>query len=310
MGKLGKLTKVDLRTEWKNEAQELTPWLTKPENMAILCEELEIEVQNVRREEAVGRFSVDIVAEESVTGRIVIIENQLEATDHKHLGQLITYAAGHDASIIVWVVADYREEHLQAIEWFNRHMPERISFFLVKLELWTINGSEHAPRFDVIARPNYWAKTMKQAIKGDLDSETKLTQQQFWESFKQFATMHGARISVAQKAHPRHWYDVPLGTSRAHMALTMNTTKQRLGCEVYIPADPDLFARLSAEKEKIEQQLNGLALEWQELPNRTASRIITLYPCDPMDQRKWVDHFDWLLQTAERFQQVFKPLVK
>lgn len=310
MGKLGRLTKVDLRTEWKNEALELTPWLAQKENLAILCEELEIEVQNVRREEAVGRFSVDIVAEESVTGRVVIIENQLEVTDHKHLGQLLTYAAGHDASIIVWVVSDYREEHLQAIEWFNRHMPEKISFFLVKLELWTINGSERAPRFDVVARPNYWAKTMKQAVKGDSRSELKLTQQQFWEAFKEYAAKHGAKVSVAQKAHPQHWYDITFGTSRAHITLTMNTTKQRLGCEIYIPDAPDLYAGFYTRKADVERQLEGLELEWMELPNRTASRIITLHPCDPLDQTQWPSYFGWLQKTAERFQQVFKPLVK
>jgi len=310
MNKLGRLTKVDLRTEWRHEARELTPWLAQKENLAILCEELEIEVDKIRVEEFGGRFKVDIIAEETKTGRVVIIENQLEVTDHTHLGQLLTYAAGHDASIIVWVVPDYREEHQQAIEWFNRHMPESISFFLVKLELWTINGSERAPRFDVVARPNYWAKTLKQAGKGDVESETKLTQQQFWEAFKEFATTRGTKISVGQKAHPRHWYDIPIGTSRAHLSLMMNTTKERLGCEIYIPTDQELFARLFAQKERIQEQLNGMSLEWRELPHRTASRIITLTPGDPLDQSRWPTYFTWLLQTAERFQEVFKPLVK
>jgi len=138
---LGRIEKVELRKEWKHEALNFTKWLALEENMELLEEELDIDVENVKPEESAGRYSVDILADEVSTNRKVIIENQLEATDHKHLGQLLTYASAHDASIIVWIVKDYTEEHKQAIDWFNKHMPEEISFFLVQIELWKIGSS-------------------------------------------------------------------------------------------------------------------------------------------------------------------------
>lgn len=310
MKKLGKLTKLDLRQAWKHEATDLTRWMVEPENIVQLCEELDIEVEEVRREEAVGRFNVDILAKEVETGRVVIIENQLEVTDHKHLGQLLTYAAGHDASIIIWVVADYREEHQRAIEWFNRHMPETISFFLVKLELWSIGNSDPAPRFNVVARPNYWGKVVREAGKGNKESETKLVQQEFWEALKTYGIERGTKVSLNQKAHPQHWYTISIGTSRAHMNLTLNTVKQRLGCEIRIPNDPALYQKLMNEKEVIDRELAGLNVEWRELPDKAASRIIALHPADPLDLRTWPGQFEWLISTAERFQQTFKGRVK
>jgi hypothetical protein len=310
MNKLGKLTQVDLRAGWKHEAGELTPWMVESENIAQLCEELDIEVEDVRREESVGRFNVDILAKEVETGRVVIIENQLEVTDHKHLGQLLTYASGHDASIIIWVVADFRDEHKQAIEWFNRHMPKAISFFLIKLELWSVDGSAPAPKFNVVCRPNDWGKEMQAAGQGNKASETKLQQQEFWEALKAFAAEHSSEVVLSHKASPQHWYNITLGRSGVHLALTINSVKQRLGCELYISNNAQLYARLVADAPAIERELAGLNIEWRELPERAASRIIALHSGDPADQTKWPEYFTWLLNTAESFQKAFKGRIK
>mgnify|MGYP000238538909 CR=1 FL=1 len=132
--KLGALKKVDLRKIWYHEAHDFTKWLAKEENISKLTEELDIDIENIIPEASSGRYNVDILANEVHTGKKVIIENQLEVTDHKHLGQILTYASGHDASIIIWLVKDYREEHKQSIDWFNVNMAEAISFFLVKIE--------------------------------------------------------------------------------------------------------------------------------------------------------------------------------
>ena len=126
------------RDIWKHEAHDFTQWLAKDENIEILCEELELNLENIKPEAAAGRYNVDIVADDIDTKRKVIIENQLESTDHKHLGQLLTYASAYDASIIVWLVTDYTEEHRQAIDWFNRNISESISFFLVQIEVYRI----------------------------------------------------------------------------------------------------------------------------------------------------------------------------
>ena len=147
--KLSRITKVNPRDIWKHEAHDFTQWLAKDENIEILCEELELNLENIKPEAAAGRYNVDIVADDIDTKRKVIIENQLESTDHKHLGQLLTYASAYDASIIVWLVTDFTEEHRQAIDWFNRNISESISFFLVQIEVYRIGNSDPAPKFNI-----------------------------------------------------------------------------------------------------------------------------------------------------------------
>ena len=158
---LGRITKINPRKIWAHEALDFTQWMVREENIGVLCEELQINISNVRAEASAGRYNVDIVGDEIDSSRKVVIENQLESTDHKHLGQLLTYASAFDASIIVWVVTDYTEEHRQAIDWFNRNMPESISFFLVQIEVYRIGNSDPAPKFNIVCEPNNWGKTVK-----------------------------------------------------------------------------------------------------------------------------------------------------
>ena len=158
MKNLGSLRKISLREVWEREDTHFTNWLSKEENISILLDEIGVSAENIKTEDSAGRFNCDITADEVETGKKIIIENQLEKTDHSHLGQLLTYASSFDASIIVWVVSDAREEHKQAIEWFNKHMSENISFFLVNIEVWQIGDSKPAPKFNIIIEPNDWAK--------------------------------------------------------------------------------------------------------------------------------------------------------
>src|SRR5262249_15714013 len=123
---LGKLKKVELREGWKHEASNFTRWLAEEENLILLGDEIGFVLKLVQVEAAVGSFNVDILAEEESTGRTIIIENQLEITNHDHLGKIITYASGYDAQVVVWVVKDVREEHRQAIDWLNEHTDESI----------------------------------------------------------------------------------------------------------------------------------------------------------------------------------------
>ena len=160
--KLGKITRItDLRSIWPHEANDFTKWLADEHNLANLGEEIGIELELEERESSVDNFNVDLYAKEEGTGRKVIIENQLEETDHDHLGKLITYASGKGAEVVVWVVKRARDEHRQAIEWLNQHTDTDLGFFLVEIELWQIDDSAIAPKFSVIKRPNDWGKQMK-----------------------------------------------------------------------------------------------------------------------------------------------------
>ena len=160
--KLDKLSQIkDLRTVWSNEAKDFTPWLAKEENLSLLSETIGIDIVLEETESSVGSFSLDIFAKEEGTDRKIIIENQLEDTNHDHLGKLITYASGKDASIIIWIVKKARDEHRQAIEWLNSHTDKEIGFYLLEIELWKIGGSNPAPKFNIVERPNDWGENSK-----------------------------------------------------------------------------------------------------------------------------------------------------
>jgi hypothetical protein len=306
---LSRITKVNPREIWKHEALDFTQWLAKEENISILCEELGIEINNVKPEAAAGRYNVDIIADEIDSQRKVIIENQLEPTDHKHLGQILTYASAYDAAIIIWIVTDYTEEHRQAIDWFNRNITEGISFFLIQIEVYKIGNSDPAPKFNLICEPNDWGKTVKKSEGGDTLSELKLQQKEFWESFKEYATSASSGLNFGRVAKPQHWYNVAMGTSRCHIALTQNSQKQYVGCEVYIRNDKALFDQLIKNKALIENEI-GLELDWMELPDATASRILITYKGNPRDKSKWPEYFDWLIKISNSFSKVFIKYIK
>lgn len=179
--KLERMERVDdLRSIWPHEEHDFSKWLAEEENLGQLSESIGIDIELEETESPVGSFSVDIYARESGSSRGIVIENQLEDTDHDHLGKIITYAAGKSAEVIIWIVKRARDEHKQAVEWLNQHTDEDIGFFLVEIELWKIGKSLPAPRFNVVERPNEWAKTVKAA-----ESLTPLRRMQldFWQEF-------------------------------------------------------------------------------------------------------------------------------
>jgi len=306
--KLSRITKINPREIWKHEAIDFTQWLAKEENISVLCEELELNLENIKPEASAGRYNVDLVADDIDSKRKVIIENQLESTDHKHLGQLLTYASAYDASIIVWIITDYTEEHRQAIDWFNRNISEGISFFLIQIEVYKIGDSDAAPKFNIICEPNNWGKTVRSSAAGNSVSDIKLLQKEFWDSLKEYAHDQKTSASFSRTPRPQHWYNISFGTSRCHIALTLNTQKGYVGCEIYIRNDKALFDTFHSNKEAIESEI-GEELEWMELPDATASRIRLVYNGNPKDRKRWDEYFRWCVATVENFSRVFKKYV-
>ncbi len=160
MIELGILKEIkDLREVWPHEAHDFTPWLAK--NIGILSETVGIDILIEETESSVGSFNVDIFATDADTGKKVVIENQLEETDHDHLGKLITYASGKSADLVIWLVRHARPEHRAAIEWLNSHTDEGVGFILCEIKVYRIGNSEPAPKFEIIEQPNNWVKEMK-----------------------------------------------------------------------------------------------------------------------------------------------------
>lgn len=307
MQDLGKLKKVPLREVWVHEAHAFTKWLAEEKNLLLLSDELELEIALIETEHSVGKFNVDILAEQATSKKKVIIENQLEATDHDHLGKIITYASGVDAEFVVWVVASVREEHKRAVDWLNEHTDEDVNFFLIKIELWQIGGSQPAPKFNIISQPNDWAKAAKQSASAASDlSETKLRQLEFWEKFREFAQGEKTELRL-RKPSPQHWYNISSGASNWHISLSLNSLTKKMSCEVHIPEDKDLFRKFELHKDKIEGHL-GSDIEWMELPDKKASRIKQSASFDLGKEEDWPGCFAWLLYRAESFRKTFGAL--
>lgn len=300
--KLGRIEQVELREIWKHEATNFTNWLAKPENLDLLSEEIDVEISLIDTEYNVGRFSVDIYAEESNVNRKIIIENQLERTDHDHLGKLITYASGLDAEIIIWIVKEVLEEHEQAIDWLNENTDEKISFFAVKMEVWKIGNSEPAPKFHIISKPNNWSKSVKQSAQKPSLSETKILQQKFWEGFREYVQRESLDLRL-RKTNPQHWYDLNFGRSDCHLSLTINSQKNEIACEVYIPNSKETYFSFLAKRQEIDSKINGL--EWMELPTKKASRVKVKKKGDFTNTKNWEHYFLWLSKMALDFKDTF-----
>lgn len=307
MGTIGKLIRVDLREIWKNEEYDFSAWLAKEENLALLSDEIGIPIRLLEKEAGVGKYSVDILAEEEGTGRKIVIENQLEKTNHDHLGKIITYAAGHDANVVVWVFKDITEEHRSAIDWLNENTGEDRLFFAVKVEAWRINSSEPAPKFQIICKPNEWAKVVKRSGESKDLGATDLKKLDYWTKLKSYAVEKKVPL-FRQTPAPQHWYNISIGSSEAHIALTINTREKLLGCELYISDNKPLFNYLKDQLATIEQSLGG-KLEWIEA--KKACRIVQRRDNADIDNdAQLTSLFEWMIERGIAFDKTFAPLVK
>lgn len=305
--KLGKLSRTDLREIWKNEEYDFSTWLIEEENLALLSDEIGISIKFIEKEAGVGKYSLDILAEEEGTGHKIVIENQLENTDHDHLGKIITYSAGHDAKIVIWIFKDICEEHRSAIDWLNDNTGDDILFFAVKLEVWKINGSEPAPKFQIICKPNEWKKVVKHSAGNKDLGSTELKKLAFWTNLKTYASEKKVTL-FRQTPSPQHWYNISIGNSEAHLGLTINTREGSLGCELYIDDNKQLFEYLKAKSAELEEQLKG-RLEWIEA--KKACRVVLRKEGVDLDDEKNINNlFDWMIENATVFYKVFSPLVK
>jgi hypothetical protein len=307
---LGKLQKVPLRDYWQDEARDFTPWLAQEENLQLLSETIGIELELAGTEARVGTFKADILAKEVGTEDFVIIENQLERTNHDHLGKLLTYAAGLNAKAVVWLCGEITDEHRRALDWLNEISGEAFAFFGLEVELWRIGDSDPAPKFNIVCQPNEWAKGVAPPGEDREPTETKLLQFEFWRGFVEAARAKGTVLSL-RKPRLQHWYSLAVGRSRFNLSLTVHTRLRRVGCELYIRHEESkrAFAQLATDKDAIEKELGG-HLDWQELPHGRDCRIIQYRSGDLGDRQAWPDLHAWLLERAEAFYRVFSPRVK
>lgn len=297
--KLGKLNKIDLRDVWKHEALDFTSWLSKEENLKLLSEEIGTDISLIETEAPIGRYSVDILCEEEISGKKIIIENQLEKTNHDHLGKLITYASGHDASYILWIVRDYNEEHRQAIDWLNEQTNEGVNFFLIKVELWRIGNSAPAPKFNIVAKPNEWTKLIRNISSNKKITEGQIVKLEFWTEMKNYFYEKGSKLPL-RTPRPHSWFDLSIGTSQVWIRLVM--TKKEMRCQLFT-SNKELFQSFVENKDDIEGKLEE-KVKFHE-PEKTG--VITMSSRANIDKReKWVEYFSWFQKRVEKTYYFFR----
>lgn len=270
--RLGRLKEVNIRELWAHEQYDFSNWLAKEDNITLLNDTVGLTLTEVDKEVYVGSYRCDLVALDETTGMKIIIENQLELTDHDHLGKIITYASGLGANVIIWIVKEAREEHKSAIEWLNNNIVKEISFFLLEIKAYKIGDSAPAPMFEVIERPNDFIKSSKSNKEREL-SKRETERLKFWTEFNSMLSVKDKPFNI-RKATTDHWYDVAIGTSEAHIRITLVNKDSRVGVELYIKDNKDLFDNLFEQKDEIESKLE-ITLHWERLDGKKAARIRT-----------------------------------
>jgi len=311
---LGTLTEVDLREAWAHEATAFTPWLAQAENLELLGDELDLDLEFEASELNVGPFRADILCKASGLGeQLVLIENQLEPTNHSHLGQLLTYAAGLDAVTIVWIASRFTDEHRAALDWLNDITDERARFFGLEIKLYRIGESELAPKFDVVSKPNDWTKSAHSAaravVKGDL-SPTQEMQLRFWTKLRELQLAEPG-IVRAVSAKPYNYLDFSVGRSGFGMSATMNTQKSFIRTNLICYGDLawEHHDALLVQRSEIEQEL-GFKLEWPESRENKQPMISRTIQSDPTDESKWDEQVRWLRDSMVHLRRVFEPRIK
>lgn len=302
MPELGRLTTVPLRNVWNHEASDFTPWLLS--NADDLGEALGMDLVLERAEHRVGSYSLDLIGSDQSTDELVIVENQLEATDHGHLGQLLTYAAGTDAVNVVWLAGRFRQEHRAALDWLNQRTDVETRFFGVEVSAVRIGDSVPAPLFRVVAEPNDWNKqvrTRAQASDGAA-SERAMRYVEFWDAFLE--RLHDAEPTWtnASSGPPENWFTLPTGASQIvyYLAFTREGVINTLRMEHPDSEVNDArFSWLEARREDLEAAFAG-PLEFDAKVGRKSSSIGSARPGSIEDLEQWDAHIDWLIDGQRR----------
>jgi hypothetical protein len=311
MKQLSKLERADLRDAWKNEASDFTPWLALPENLDALADALGLsELELASTEQWVGDFKLDILCRDG--DQPVIIENQLAETDHKHLGQILAYAAGVGARKVIWVAQSFRPEHAAALRYLNENTTHDLSFFGVQIELWRIADSPLAPKFEVVVKPDDWARTVReQSSASSSTTPTQKLQLKFWMALIERLAKNAPQIRP-QNPRPQHWLVTSIGRTGFNLNVTANSRDARIGVELWMPGTKakTRFGLLSAQRKTIEDQL-GFGLDWQELLHAAACRIVSYYNDASIEEEaRWDEYLRWLEDRLVAMDRVLRPIVK
>lgn len=307
---LGRLESVNLREYWQDEARDFTNWLAKEENLGLLSDTLGMELELEGVEVAVGAYKADIIARDATSDARVVIENQLEKTNHDHLGKIFTYASGLDATVMIWIAREFSEEHRRALDFVNEKASPELQCYGIEIQLWRIGDSAPAPQFKVVSSPNEYTSEIKSDPSSGELTEAKALYLDLWNGFKEFCQAEGTILKI-RKPRPQHWFSIAVGRSKFQISLTASMQNRRVGCEIYMRGKnaKTAFKLLEVQKEQIENQTG--VLDWQELPGKQDCRIALFkLDVDPRNRSAWIDVYRWYKENAEKFYKAFSPAIR
>ena len=311
--RLGRLEQVDLRSEWTSESAEFTPWLAKPENLELLGETLGLNLELESVEATVGSFRADIVCKDIGTETLVLIENQLEQTDHDHLGKLLTYAAGRKAVTLVWLAARFREEHRATVDWLNAITHEDFRIFGLQIELWQIGDSAVAPKFEIVSMPNDWSKLVTGESRTIQLTESRLKLREYWEALHDKLNEAGGPVRGTRKAQPHSGMGYSIGTSGFVLYAVASARDKFMRAELYISGEgaEERHDLLEHDKEEIHREL-GYPLEWGSQSDTARDRRIAVYrrDVDPGIEADWPEQHEWLVKHLNDLHRVFAQRIR
>ena len=310
---LSRLEEVELREVWPNEAQDFTPWLAEEENLSLLGETLGLELELDGQEKNVGDFRADILCrnvDNPEHETWVLIENQLEETNHSHLGQILTYAAGLDAYTVIWIAKKFREEHRAALDHLNEITDERLKCFGVEVKVWQIGDSARAPQFEIVSSPNDWSREISlEARRTETEnfSPAQLQRKKFWGQFRDYMIQIESQLRPRERKSTRYMvFDI--GRQSFAMSAWRNQRDGLCCIELYMTGKKASahFYLLKEEREEIESEF-GESLVWQEkIPNVVVSQGFD----NLTDESDWPNQHKWLAENLEKLNKVFQPRVK
>lgn len=302
---LGQLIDVDPREVWENEEKDFTPWVA--ENVDRLTEAIGIQFTVEQTEKRVGSYELDIFGRVDGSDAPVIIENQLGTTDHKHLGQLLTYAAGLDAAVVIWIAANVTDEHRAAIDWLNKSTIDGVSFFLVRPEVVQIDNSKPAVKFVLEASPSEFKRELRNAV-GQDERPSHQFRRKFWGDLLVYLESKGHKWAQGRHASTEPWISSPIGKASARVNVSM-AMKSRMRVEIYCnDKDKGVFEALQDHKDEIESLFPDETVSWERLEDAIASRVAVYRPYDrdlvSDDSPDRRDLFAWIEKNMSRFREV------
>ncbi len=307
---IGKRTQVtDLRQIWDTEPH-FSDWLASEMGLALIAEDIGIEVEDAKRESRPGDFPADIVGHAlGDENHIIVIENQFGKTDHDHLGKLLTYAAMHSAMTGIWISQHISNDHRKVIDWLNDNTPPNVSFYLAQLKAYRIDNSAVAPQLDVVSRPNLQVK-IHRTNDSQQTTQTQKWRQETWQDILDYISDQNVPFSV-QSPSDDHWSNIALGRAGFWIELRIVSRNQRIGCAVAMDVSwkKDAYNQLLAQQKKIEEEI-GANLEWREMPGHKSSRIVLEANIDPRTDGNRQQVKEWMHKYAVAFHKAFRHRVK